>query len=223
MATTATDRNKSFSGREYVLSWGDQRYGRTNYGGWRDVNNITDIEAKFQEDLFPIRNKELYDLFRVYTTQLYYLDIQIDEIYDNRFIDTARGRELELLGGNVGVPRKTGEPDDKYRIRVKAGFARASADTTFENFANIVLSVLQTDKSNVEITTPNPKVARIKTTSAVVDASPFTTEEIIEMLDESLEMDAKTEIEVQGSFSFDGPNVEDGTGWNEGTWTSRVE
>ena len=42
----------------------------------------------------------------------------IDEFYDNLFIDTATGAYLDLFGRDYGVTRQTDESDEDYRTRV---------------------------------------------------------------------------------------------------------
>lgn len=168
--------------------------------------------------------KTLYKLLTVITEENRRIDVGIEEIYDDKFLNTATGTELEKLGDWVGVERKTGEGDDKLRTRIKAEFAAQASDTTYETFAKVTLSILETTPKTIDINTPpnsNPKVIEIEVDGSVLDDSSLSISELTPLLNKTVSADARVDIITTGTFAFAGDDTAL-KGWNEGTWSSTI-
>jgi len=166
----------------------------------------------------------LYKLLQVVGSENRRLDLELESLYDNRFVDTATGRELEKLGKYVGVTRKTDEKDDKLRIRINAAFASQASDTTRDSFATVALLVLDADAESVSFSSPpetEPKTVELTVDGSIIDASPLTIDEIQVLLNGALSVDAQAVIISGGSFAFAGDDASL-EGFNEGTWSSTV-
>jgi len=166
----------------------------------------------------------LYKLLQVVGSENRRLDLELESLYDNRFVDTATGRELEKLGRYVGVTRKTDEKDDKLRIRINAAFASQASDTTRDSFATVALLILDADAESVSFSSPpetEPKTVELTADSSIIDASPLTIDEIQVLLNGALSVDAQTVIISGGTFAFAGDDASL-EGFNEGTWSSTV-
>ena len=166
----------------------------------------------------------LYKLLQVVGSENRRLDLELESLYDNRFVDTATGRELEKLGRYVGVTRKTDEKDDKLRIRINAAFASQASDTTRDSFATIALLVLDADAESVSFSSPpetEPKTVELTVDGSIIDASPLTIDEIQVLLNGALSVDAQAVIISGGGFAFAGDDASL-EGFNEGTWSSTV-
>ena len=166
----------------------------------------------------------LYKLLQVVGSENRRLDLELESLYDNRFVDTATGRELEKLGRYVGVTRKTDEKDDKLRIRINAAFASQASDTTRDSFATVALLVLDADAESVSFSSPpetEPKTVELTADGSIIDASPLTIDEIQVLLNGALSVDAQAVIISGGGFAFAGDDASL-EGFNEGTWSSTV-
>jgi len=97
-------------------------------------------EFRYIEETDPI-----YNYLSIFATELQRLDAFINELYDQRFIETATGPELERLGAEVGVTREAGESDEVFRFRVKLGAAVAASDGTADDIADILALAFDDD------------------------------------------------------------------------------
>lgn len=185
-------------------------------------DNIDDIVEHFDYPINPHDTENLYKLLEVVTSENRRLDIELDELYDNRFLATATGKELEKIGDLVGVIRKTDEADSKLRKRIRGAFAAHASDTTYESFTSAALSIIEGSADSVEFATPPEtpaKVIEISISGAVFEANPLTRSELVTLLNGALSADAQANILVTGNFAFDGDD-DSLEGFNEGTWSS---
>lgn len=187
-------------------------------------NSSKDIAENWDHQIPISKEHDLYKLLEASALENDRIGLNIESIYDGRFIESARGRELEKIGELVGTRRKNGEGDLKLRKRIRAEFAAQASDTTYEMFASAVLSILETDKNSVTIIKPPDSVDKVITLEldgGVIDDSPFTRTEISSLLDRTVSAGAKVNIVEKGTFAFAG-NDDTLKGWNEGTWSSTI-
>jgi hypothetical protein len=188
-------------------------------------DNVEDIVEKWDHPIQPTEADNLYKLLEVVASENRRLDIELDELYDNRFLGSATGVELEKIGDLVGINRKTGESDAKLRKRIRAGFAAHASDTTYESFTSAALSILDAGAGSVTFITPpdssHSKVVELEVDGAVLDESPLTESELIILLNGALSVDARAKIVETGTFAFDGSDASL-EGFDEGTWSAGV-
>ena len=186
--------------------------------------NQPDIVGNWNHPISISEQDNLYQLLTVLTAENRRLDLEIEELYDDKFLSTATGRELEKIGNFVGVKRKTDEEDPKLRKRIQAEFASQASDTTYESFATAMLSILGTNPSAVEVNTPPDtvsKVVEVKVDGSVITENPLTADELAGLLDRTVSSDAKVNLIQTGTFAFAGDD-DSLKGWDDGTWSSVI-
>jgi hypothetical protein len=106
------------------------------------VADKTDTPAlikRWEYDFQEISEGEpFYEYLGAYVTELHQIDVFIDELYEQRFIDTATNRELEKLAASVGITRQANEDDEELRFRAKLRKAVAASDGTPEDIETIM-------------------------------------------------------------------------------------
>lgn len=188
-------------------------------------DNTEDIVENWDHPVQINEENDLYKLLQVTARENKRIDLDIEQIYDDRFLESATGVELEKIGKMVDVRRKNGEYDSKLRKRIKANFAAQASDTTFKQFASTALSILETEPGNITINTPPDtpaKVVQIELDGVILDNNPLTKTELIDLMNKVVSVDATVEMVEIGTFAFDGDesNLE---GWDEGTWSVVVD
>jgi hypothetical protein len=173
----------------------------------------------------PVEEKtELYKLLQVSSKENKRINLDIETIYNNRFVTSATGDELEKIGELVGVRRKTAEGDKKLRKRIRGEFAAQASDTTFETFAVAALSILDADPDNISIEKPPTtvdKVVNLYVDGGILDDNPLSNTEITDLLDRTVSAGAKVNLIETGTFAFAGDNT-NLKGWDDGTWSSTI-
>lgn len=187
-------------------------------------NNRDDIVENWDHPIDLHESMNLQKLLEVVTVENQRLDIELDELYDNRFLGTATGAELEKIGDLVGVTRKTDEGDPKLRKRIRGAFAAQASDTTYSSFTSAALSILEAGPNSVKFITPpdtNAKIVEVQVDSSVLDQNALTENELVILLNGALSIDARAQITVTGTFGFSG-NDTSLEGFDEGTWSVGV-
>jgi len=184
-----------------------------------------DITEKWDHPIDIRPNTDLYKLLLVSRRENSRINLEIEELYDNRFLSSATGNELGKLGKYVGVQRKTDEPDKKLRKRIQAEFLAQGSDTTYRYFATASLEILEAPKEAVNMITPpeSPsKVITLEVEGKIFDENPLTVSEIADLLDKCVSADAKVNLIDAGTFAFAGDD-DSLEGWDVGTWSTDVE
>jgi hypothetical protein len=184
-------------------------------------DNEADILDNWNHPIEPGGDGNLKKLLEVVASENRRLDIELDELYDNRFLGSATGTELEKIADLVGVLRKTDEEDPKFRKRIRGAFAAKASDTTYESFTSATLSILDAGPGSVVFKTPpdtNPKVVEVQVDGSVFDESPLTKDELVVLLNGALSIDARATVSESGTFAFGGDDSSL-EGFDEGTWS----
>jgi len=123
---------------------------------------------------------DLVDLLDAFATELQRLDAFVDELYEQRFVETATGVELDKLGAAVGVSRETGESDERYRFRVRLGKAVAASDGTAADVRAILRVAFDAEvRGAIEVAhVDGAPVTRFRVPSTAIDDIPLTTTEL---------------------------------------------
>lgn len=151
---------------------------------------MTSIEANWPFDhVHPDESEAIYDLLVAAGTELDHLDVQIDSLQQQRFLDTATGGELEKLAAEVGVHKETGESKARFRTRARVGKARSRSTGTLPDFAQLLHVLFGDDATECSLSavTGDPAV-RLTVPSVLVDDSPFSASEIESLLEPALPM-----------------------------------
>lgn len=183
-----------------------------------------DIIQHWDHPIEVYESMTLYDLIQLPLKENRRLDLELEQLYEDKFLDSASGKELEKIAELVGTKRKTREQDDKFRKRIRAEFAAQASDASYESFATAMLSILGTNAQAVDIRTPpvSPdKVVEVEVDGSVIEKNPLSRNELASLLDRTVSGGARVDLIVTGTFAFAGDDsaLE---GWNEGTWSSTV-
>jgi len=220
MATAATDRNKTFTDREYVIGYGENGYGEGFYGGSRVVNNITDVRDNWPLVLGDLHQDPFDSWLRTLTSELYRLDVAIDQLYDQRFLTTATGRELDKIAEPLGATREMGESDNELRYRTQLVRVARTSEGTLDDVVRLLEVAFGEDASqcSIEPVSDEPAII-VRVPEAFFDEYPInetTFEEIVEMTTPALD---GVGVTTSSLFTFAGSKS--GAGWDEGEWFER--
>ena len=153
------------------------------------------------------------------------IDATIDSVYDNRFVESARGTSLNKLGEPVGIQRRDiGNPersddlesDERLRKRVLAAKALVGLDTTSPSFTQLlaVLFPRATTAISIAVATDEPK-AEVTIPTNVVSRSPLNSTEIEDILEDGVASSYDVTVTKSGSFNYETESVDDPE-WNDG-------
>jgi|APHM01.1.fsa_nt_gi hypothetical protein len=124
------------------------------------------------------------------------------------FIDTASGADLDRLARAVGVDRPTGADDETLRTLTRAAYARATSDTTAQDFGTVVQLTLDTVPNTFTVTAPADTPGVIVTVdSTVIDQAPVTLSELASELSAAVPAGHFVSAETTGTFRFDGTSA----------------
>jgi len=73
------------------------------------------------------------------------------EIRDNRYLDTATGWSLDLIGKKLGIGRASGESDEKYRDRLRLEIMILTSQGRLEEIRTILATALNIDPDQILI------------------------------------------------------------------------
>ncbi len=164
-------------------------------------------------------------------TALDRFDILLDTVYDNQFVESARGGGLDDLGAALGIERRDInnperaddlETDARLRKRIAVARTLVGQTTTAPSFTQ-VLSVLYPraiGSINIDIKDEIP-VAEVKIPQEAFQRNPLDKETTVDILNKAVASSYNIELTILGSFRFEGSAP--GEGWNEGTWSRSLD
>lgn len=192
---------------QQVYGFGEGGFGEGGFGGTLPLNNITDVQDNWYNYGVKIgEESNIYKLMSGLVSEYYHIDINLEEIYRNSYLNNARGKTLDRIGEIVNCRRELSELDDRYRKRIKIYGAKTIAKTTYNDFARIVLDILGCDKDQVEIFndfTRADSTAFVHTYKSIIDESYFTKSEITDLLLDVVPAGHTVIIETYGEFRLD--------------------
>lgn len=151
-------------------------------------------------------------------------DDRVQDVLEARHIDNASDKSLDRIGELVGLQRRNGEGDGKYRARIKASATAGNSGATFDDVAGFTASVLQIPPDEVEIDTqfaddPVAVVTGIDFNN--LNNTNLTKDDFLEILDELVPAGHTTILEAKGSFevSSDSYTPPSGTGLTDDSGT----
>ena len=171
---------------------------------------------------------QLATLVEAVADELTTVEADAQTVRENLFIDTADADALETIGQAIDTPRRTDEPLDRYRTRVKAAYGAAISEGTIEQFASVATRVLDTDPSRILVRPPDTEAEPIvvaEVSNSVIDATAFTKDTIAELLSRVVPAGHRARVVTYGTFRLDGPDYTppDGSGLGEGTLGGTIE
>jgi hypothetical protein len=165
----------------------------------------------------PFERGAIYDLLWTYDGQLNRLDEEITEVNKQKFIDTATGRSLDYLAGEVGVIRETGEDDERLRFRTQIAKAIPQSTTDVLSFAELMRVLFGEDATNISLTTPSDEpVVILIIPDSTINEIPLTRQELEDELQQVVPSGDNIIVQRTDLFTFDGTPF--GEGFDVGEW-----
>lgn len=161
---------------QYISDTGQGTYDIT---GTLNLTNTVDIEAG---------ETTLWEYLSIFATELGRIDGFINKLYEQRFLETATGRELEKLAAPLGVTRRANEDDEALRYRARLGKLIAASDGTASTFETVIsVAFADTDPSNIEVgNVSDAPIINVLVPETQIDQIPITVEETEDLLTRSV-------------------------------------
>ena len=165
----------------------------------------------------PTEDGAVYDLLTVLETEYDRIDVELDELQEQRFIETATGTELDKLASEVGVVRETGESDERLRFRTKVAKAITRSSGNIYELVGL-LELLFGDLVETITLTPvsDAPVINMNAPDVILNEAPVDLNTLEDLLTQALPSGDSLTIITDDTFAFGGDTS--GAGFNEGTW-----
>lgn len=110
------------------------------------------IAEKFP-NLYRTWDKEstIYKIVRCFGTQLDEAEKDLDGILRSKWVDTAKGKDLEMLGEIYNMQRRVNESDKDYRNRLKTAIQGFKGGGTINAILTALIIVLNIDLKEIKI------------------------------------------------------------------------
>ena len=145
-----------------------------------------------------------WDYLGAFASELRRIDVFIDELYEQRYAQSATGRELEKIGAPVGVTREANEDDEEFRLRVRMGKAISASDGTAEDIERVLEIAFGSENlDGIEVThdTGHP-VTRFDIPSSTMNTIPLTAQEFETRLEDAFPCGHGVIVVTSDSFVF---------------------
>ena len=165
----------------------------------------------------PTEDEAIYDLLGVLETEYDRVDVELDELQEQRFIETATTNELEKLASEVGVVRQTGESDKRFRFRTIIAKAVTRSSGNIYELAQLLKILFGEDVENITLSVETDKpVVLLTLTDFMIQDVPVTQSVLEDLLSQVLPSSDNLNIVLSDSFAFEGDSP--AGGFNEGEW-----
>jgi len=154
------------------------------------------------------------------------IDASIDAVYDNRFVQSARGQSLNKLGRPVGIHRRDVgntersddlESDERLRKRVLAARGLVGLDTTTPSFSQLLALLFPDGKTGITIDVLDSEpVAAVTIPQNVIERHPLTVSEVEHILEDGNTSSYGVTVIADGTFDFTTESTDEN--WNEGPY-----
>jgi len=169
---------------------------------------------------------DISSLIEALGTTLDRIDATIDAVYDNRFVESARGDSLNKLGRPVGVYRRDiGNPersddlegDQRLRKRVAAAKALVGLDTTSPSFSQLLKLLFPQAVTAIEINPVGDKPeAEVVIPTNTVERNPLNVSEIQTILSDAVSSSYNVQVTTSGTYDYTSQTEDED--WNDGAW-----
>lgn len=171
----------------------------------KDKTTTPDVVRNWPYDFQTISTGgEHYDYLGAFASELRHIDVFIEELYEQRFIETATNRELEKLGAGFGATREAGEDDDAFRYRARLRKAIAASDGTPEDIEGILAIAFGDDALetiDISHSTGSP-VLQIDIPQTEIDDIPLTRSEFESIFEKAFPAGHGISVTTSDTFVF---------------------
>lgn len=197
-----TDFNYRTDTPDLVENWPyDYQYIGPDKSGTYDITGDLKISGTFDVNS---SSTSLYDYLGIFASELRRIDVFIDELYEQRFIGSATGTELEKLGAPLGIVRRADEDDESLRFRVSIGKVAAASDGTADDIESI-LSLAFGDERLADIdvgTISGEPIVSFTVPEPYISDIPISETELNEILTEAFPCGTATQIITGDTFEL---------------------
>jgi len=99
----------------------------------------------------------IYNIVNSFGTQLDEAEKDLDIILRSKWVDTAKGKDLEMLGGIYNIQRRVNESDKDYRNRLKTAIQGFKGGGTINAILAALITVLNVSLNEIKIVENPPK------------------------------------------------------------------
>ncbi|WP_330633733.1 hypothetical protein [Halocatena halophila] len=153
-----------------------------------------------------------------------------NEVLAAGFVDLANGTSLDNIGSLLLLPRRTGETDPHYRIRLKSVARALTGGATVDQVRETIAILLECNVSDVHLTEPPDQPARFDLTidGTIVEEASVTVDDVVEFVKQFRAGGVDVTLSVTGSFTYRSvEDFESGTdlgekGYGEAGYSGRI-
>lgn len=130
-------------------------------------------------------DKPFWKYISAFASELRHIDVFIDELYEQRFLESASGIELEKLALEVGVTRRIQESDEKLRSRAQLRKVVSTSDGTAGDIEGILTITFGEDALDAITVThlDDRPVTQFTLQQSMIDDIPLSREELVDELE----------------------------------------
>lgn len=169
----------------------------------------------------------LIDVFAAFAQEL---NGAKNDVLAAKMIDIAYGQSLDHIGRLLLLPRRTGESDPHYRLRLKASARAMTGEATIDQVRETIAILLDCDVIDVELEEPSSQPAQFDLTidQTIIDESATTVDDLVELVKRFRAGGVKVTLTVTGSFMYRSiDDFESGTdlgehGYEEAGYSGRI-
>jgi hypothetical protein len=114
-------------------------------------------QERLEESLktpYPVDGKVWGALIAALASEFDDFEATLEDVNVARFVATATGQRLDRLGDIFDIDRRTGESDDKYRIRIQVALRELLSSGTVQEIKSAIVVLLDVDGSEIVIDEP---------------------------------------------------------------------
>lgn len=188
-----------------------------------DTDEVVDVLRRIQPALRPTDDgpntsrSDGYDLIETLGQQ--YTDIydDIEQLYDERLVQSASGSHLDRLGAKFDVERKTNETDDELRTRIIATRKASLSDGSYSDIADVAATALDVNPSQLNIRRPSDTntagTAEVRVSGTTISNAPLSQSTIDQLLSDAAVAGHTVDLISTDVFTFGDASLGFGTDW----------
>lgn len=135
------------------------------------------------------------------------LESNLQEVKDGHQLATATGDELDKIGYMVGLNRKSGESDEKFRVRIQTRFRVNFTGSSYDEITEFITTIMNVSPDTIDFVTNysgEPGTLTVQGTGDVFSQSILTPSEISDFASQVAPAAHRVVLEEQGSFALIG-------------------
>ena len=182
-----------------------------------DSADIVQTLRQIQPGLRPTDSSDGYDLVRTLSRR--YTDVYdtVDELYEQRLVESASGSHLDRLGAKYDVERRQNEDDEALRTRIVATRKASLSDGTYSDIADVAATALDVGGNRLDVRRPSETgragIAEVRVPDTEISDAPLTKSDVVDLLRDAAVGGHRIELIEANAFTFGDANNGFGTEW----------